>query len=81
MLSLIITEVQKFCKERRITKQNIIELDKKIQYEIYLKEKKEAIVEDRKEDNKEDAVSNLSKVRAKYADVNKLIQETQKSDT
>ena len=52
---------------KRITNANIVELDKRIATEIYLKEKKDAIIEDRKEPHKDvETESNLDKVRAKY---------------
>lgn len=48
-------EVQKFCASKRVTEQNIRELDNKVQLEAYLREKKEAILEDRKLDDFEKA--------------------------
>jgi len=59
---------------KRITNTNIIELDKKIAVEIYLKEKKDAIIEDRKDPQKDvETESNLDKVRAKYQDLMKSV--------
>ena len=59
----------------RITNANIVELDKKIATEIYLKEKKDAIIEDRKEPQKDvETESNLDKVRAKYQDLMKSVE-------
>ena len=50
-------------------------LDKKIATEIYLKEKKDAIIEDRKEPQKDvETESNLDKVRAKYQDLMKSVE-------
>ena len=40
-------EVVKFVKNKRITQANLVELDGKIAYEAYLKDKKEAILKDR----------------------------------
>ncbi len=69
------SEVSKFCASRRLTEATIKELDQKIQVECYLREKKEAILEDRKDidmkieshDNKdEDAKSCLQHVQNKY---------------
>ena len=60
---------------KRITNANIVELDKKIATEIYLKEKKDAIIEDRKEPPKDvETESNLDKVRAKYQDLMKSVE-------
>jgi len=71
-LTVIINEVNKFVTTKRITNANIVELDKKIATEIYLKEKKDAIIEDRKEPQKDvETESNLDKVRAKYQDLMK----------
>lgn len=47
-LSYIKAEVSKFCASKRLTEATIRELDQKIQMECYLREKKEAILEDRK---------------------------------
>lgn len=40
--------MQKFLKAKRVNETNIRELDQKIQMESYLREKREAILEDRK---------------------------------
>lgn len=79
-MNLIVLEVHKFCQTKRITNQNILELDKKIAYEIYLKEKKEAIIEDRKDEevgvqetNTES--TNLEKVRTKYENLTQQITQ------
>ena len=40
--------MQKFVTAKRVTEQAIRELDQKVQLEAYLREKKEAILEDRK---------------------------------
>ena len=47
-LSYIKAEIGKFCASKRLTEATIRELDQKIQMECYLREKKEAILEDRK---------------------------------
>ena len=49
ILTIIITEVDKFLKSKRLSNANVAELDKRIGMEIYLREKKEAIIEDRKD--------------------------------
>ena len=74
ILSVIVNEVAKFLTTKRITNSNIQDLDKKIGMEIYLKEKKEAIIEDRKEVKEADTESNLAKVRAKYTDLVKSVE-------
>lgn len=67
-MALITHEVEKFLKTKRFNAKNIAELDKKISIEIYLREKKDAIIEDRKSDAREiETESNLGKVRSKYA--------------
>ena len=74
-MTVIINEVNKFVTTKRITNANIVELDKKIATEIYLKEKKDAIIEDRKEPQKDvETESNLDKVRAKYQDLMKSVE-------
>lgn len=74
-LNHIKSEVGKFCASRRLTEASIKELDQKIQVECYLREKKEAILEDRKDidmkienhdNNDEDAKSCLQQVQNKY---------------
>jgi hypothetical protein len=63
-MALITHEVDKFLKTKRLNAKNITELDKKIAVEIYLREKKEAIIEDRKDESREiETESNLGKVR------------------
>ena len=47
-LNYITAEVQKFVSSKRINESNIRELDQKVQMESYMREKKEAILEDRK---------------------------------
>ena len=47
-LSYIRAEVGKFVASKRLTEATIRELDQKVQMECYLREKKEAILEDRK---------------------------------
>ena len=47
-VSWITAEVQKFVAQKRINEQTIHELDQKVQMESYLREKREAILEDRK---------------------------------
>ena len=55
IMTLITQEVEKFGKTKRINPTNVAELDKRIGMEIYLREKKEAIMEDRRELNKDSA--------------------------
>jgi len=47
-MSIIVAEVTKFCADRRLNERSVTELDKRIAVEIYLKEKKDAILEDRR---------------------------------
>lgn len=49
-LNFIRGEVSKFCASKRLNEASIKELDQKIQMECYLREKKEAILQDRKMD-------------------------------
>lgn len=79
LLAYIVNEVRRFVTTKRINDGNIMELDQKIQLETYLREKKAAILEDRKQENNpmrtslnradEDQKSNLEKVIEKYAHV------------
>ena len=48
LLAYIVNEVRRFVTTKRINDGNILELDQKIQLETYLREKKAAILEDRK---------------------------------
>ena len=52
LLNFITVEVQKFLASKRVNERTIRELDQKIQMECYLREKKEAILEDRKNEMK-----------------------------
>ena len=79
LLTYIINEVKRFVASKRVTDVGVRELDQKIQMEVYLREKKAAILEDRKQINgpqhtsllngEEDLRSNLEKVQDKYAHV------------
>ena len=46
-MNFITAEVAKFCANKRINEKNINDLNKRIQMEAYLREKKEAILQDR----------------------------------
>lgn len=85
IMTIIVAEVDKFLKTKRLSNSNIQELDKRIAVEIYLREKKEAIIEDRKEPQKEvDTDSNLEKVRARYQGLVQQVEENnqlRKSET
>lgn len=48
----------KFVASKRLTEANIRELDQKVQMEAYLREKKEAILEDRKQNELKIMASN-----------------------
>lgn len=48
--TVIEAEVRRFLKTNRITQTNLLELDAKIALEAYLKEKKDAILQDRKDE-------------------------------
>jgi hypothetical protein len=50
-------EVEKFLKTSRLTNQTFRELEHKLQVEIYLREKREAILNDRKDENNADSKS------------------------
>ena len=52
LLNFITVEVQKFLASKRVNERTIRELDQRVQMECYLREKKEAILEDRKNDNR-----------------------------
>lgn len=47
-MNFISAEVVKFCSSKRIKESSIRQLDHKIQLEAYLREKKEAILKDRR---------------------------------
>ena len=54
--------MQKFVANKRITEANIRDLDQKVQMESYIREKKEAILEDRKNEKPLDSlINNASK--------------------
>lgn len=74
--SVVVYEVDKFMRSKRVTNDNIQDLDKKIGMSLYLREKGEAIIEDRKE-LQLDVVSNVDKVRAKYIDIVKSADDFQ----
>ncbi len=48
LYSYICAEVGKMVTTRRINEKAIIELDQKVHYEAYIREKKDAILEDRR---------------------------------
>jgi hypothetical protein len=73
---VVVYEVDKFMRSKRVTNDNIQDLDKKIGMSLYLREKGEAIIEDRKE-LQLDVVSNVDKVRAKYIDIVKSADDFQ----
>jgi hypothetical protein len=70
-------EVQKFMQKHRVTDDVALrELDARIALETYLREKKDAILLDKREGiDKEDVESNTSKVKEKYEALNTLIDE------
>ena len=49
--------MQKFVANKRITEGNIRDLDQKVQMESYIREKKEAILEDRKNEKPLDSLN------------------------
>ena len=49
--------MQKFVANKRITEANIRDLDQKVQMESYIREKKEAILEDRKNEKQLDSLN------------------------
>jgi hypothetical protein len=57
IIKFLSLEVDKFLKTQRLTNQSFRELEHKLQVEIYLREKKEAILNDRKEENNPDTKS------------------------
>ena len=67
LYNLIVSEVQKLIASKRVTEDSILELDQKINYEAYIREKKDAILEDRKKTILEDdQKSHVSIVKEKY---------------
>lgn len=48
IVNFIRLEVHKLLKARRLTEQTLLELDSKVAIEVYLRQKKEAILEDKK---------------------------------
>ena len=58
-LSYICQEVSRFCQIKRVNETNIRELDSKVAMEAYLREKKEAILKDRREEQSPDGAVNL----------------------
>lgn len=63
--SVIAVEVKKMLTSTHfVSQQQLVDLESKIKYELYLKEKKMAILQDRKEGN-EDTISHLSRVQGK----------------
>ena len=73
-LSFIVDVVTRFCTTKRVNEASIRELDAKVAMEAYLREKKEAILKDRKEEMnqtgfgtiEDDQKSNLQQVQEKY---------------
>ena len=55
--------MQKLVATKRITEANIRDLDQKVQIESYLREKKEAILEDRKNEKTVDGIKILLKTQ------------------
>ena len=45
-----------------VSQQQLTDLESKIKHELYIKEKKIAILQDRREQNNDDTVSHLSRV-------------------
>lgn len=81
-MNFIRAEVSKFCASKRLTEASIRELDQKIQTESYLREKKEAILQDRKQEQMgevygadEDQKSCLQQVQDKYQSLLEDVQE------
>ena len=58
-MSYICQEVSRFCAIKRVNENNIRELDSKVAMEAYLREKKEAILKDRREEQSPDGAVNL----------------------
>ena len=52
-MNFIHNEVSKVLKYKRITEQTLLELDSRIAIEVYLREKKAAILEDKQIENNE----------------------------
>ena len=73
-LSFICDVVTRFCTTKRVNEASIRELDSKVAMEAYLREKKEAILKDRKDEMnqtgfgtiEDDQKSNLQQVQEKY---------------
>jgi len=77
LAGFIDAEVTKFMQKHRVTDNAALgELDARIALETYLREKKDAILLDKRQCiDQEDAQSNTSKVKEKYEALNTLIDE------
>ena len=63
-MNFIRLEVSKLLKAKRVTDQTLVELDSRVAIEVYLRQKKDAILEDKKtKDRDPDAESKLSVVQ------------------
>lgn len=69
LYNYIVSEVQKTVASKRLNEEVIKELDQKIHFEAFVKEKKDAILEDRQSICPDDAKSHVSVVREKYAGI------------
>ena len=76
LLNFIVMEVQKFMQNKRLNEENIKELDQRIHYETFIREKKDAILEDRKNNvQEEDQQSHVSAVKTKYQALGQLVEQ------
>jgi hypothetical protein len=67
MSAFIEVEVRRFLSSNRISDTGLRELDTRIRYEAFLREKKDAIAQDKAEGmNVDDVRSNTSKVQEKF---------------
>ena len=80
MSAFIEAEVRRFLANNRLNETGLRELDTRIRFESYLREKKDAIAQDRKEGiDVEDAKSHTSQVQQKYDAVNDALAEARAS--
>ena len=63
-------------QNKRLNEENIKELDQRIHYETFIREKKDAILEDRKNNvQEEDQQSHVSAVKTKYQALGQLVEQ------
>ena len=82
LYNFIVAEVRKFVQTKRVSEQGIMELDQKVHYEAYIREKKDAILEDRKATIfDDDQRSHVSVVKDKYAGLGEAMDAKSKASS